>query len=562
MIKSIKLKFGSAPESLPVEFDMAPVTIFVGPNNSGKSKILKEIRRFCSEGRSHPNDLILEHLTFDQNNTPDEIPEEQIHLLKNIIQQPRDHEHTIPGYIYVGDKSKRKHVDERKLFSAFSKPNIDSYTFCCFFLDFHTLLIDGNNRTNLIPDSCMHDPDGHSSIAQSLFYDDVRREELRNIIYKTFHKHFVIDATSIGHLKIRLSENAPNSNLEERGFHHEAVEFHKKATSITDYSDGVKAFTGILAQIIAGDPQVIIIDEPEAFLAPTLSFKLGKEVAFSTTTSNKRLFVSTHSANFVMGCIQSGVPINIVRLTYQNNIPTARTLPENELKRLIRNPLFRSTGVLEGLFYESVIVTEADSDRAFYQEINERLLQLTKDRGIPNCLFLNAQNKQTVHQIIKPLRELGIPAVGLVDIDILKNGGKEWTHFMKCGFIPEARYTGLGQNRADIYKLFKDTGKCMKRDGGIELLSDDNKEAARDFFKQLADYGLFAVESGELESWLKYLEVPKKGHGPSWLIDIFERMGEDPESPEYVKPDTNDVWEFMDQIAAWFKNPKRKGIPT
>jgi hypothetical protein len=37
----------------------------------------------------------------------------------------------------------------------------------------------------------------------------------------------------------------------------------------------------------------------------------------------------------------------------------------------MRNPLLRSTGVLSGLFYEFVIVTEADADRAFYQEIND-----------------------------------------------------------------------------------------------------------------------------------------------------------------------------------------------
>ena len=90
----------------------------------------------------------------------------------------------------------------------------------------------------------------------------------------------------------------------------------------------------------------------------------------------------------------------------------------------MRNTLLRSAKILDGLFYDYVIVTEADADRAFYQEINERLLRFMPDLGIPNCLFVNWQGKQTEKTIIRPLRELGIPTVGIVDIDLIKDGGK------------------------------------------------------------------------------------------------------------------------------------------
>jgi len=70
---------------------------------------------------------------------------------------------------------------------------------------------------------------------------------------------------------------------------------------------------------------------------------------------------------------------------------------------LTRNPLLRSTGALSGLFYEFVIVTESDTDRAFYNEVNERLVSFRNEWSVPNCLFLNAQNKQTVSSIITEL---------------------------------------------------------------------------------------------------------------------------------------------------------------
>ena len=100
----------------------------------------------------------------------------------------------------------------------------------------------------------------------------------------------------------------------------------------------------------------------------------------------------------------------------------------------------------------------------------------------------------------------------------------------------------------------------MKRDGGIEILADADKEAARNLFKQLGEYGLFVVESGELESWLKPLGAT--GHGPSWLIDVFEKMGEDPDNNQFVRPAVGDVWRFVEQVGSWLKTPDRKGIPA
>jgi hypothetical protein len=313
---------------------------------------------------------------------------------------------------------------------------------------------------------------------------------------------------------------------------------------------------------MAGDPRVLIIDEPEAFLHPALAAKLGYELSRTTQATEKSTFVSTHSASFIMGCIQSGIAINIIRLTYYSGIATARVLESDKILHLMRHPLLRSTGVLNGLFYDFVVVTESDADRAFYQEINERLLRFKPEWGVSNCLFLNAQNKQTVRTIIKPLRELGIPTVGIVDIDILKNGGKEWSDFLGSATVPTITIESLATTRAKLDTIIKSKAAQkidIKRCGGIDIFDSSEKQAAQNLLKQLEDYGLFIVPNGELESWLKPLQAT--GHGPSWLIEIFEKMGEDPQTPNYLKPSNNDVWEFIYRIKQWCINPNRKGIP-
>ena len=152
----------------------------------------------------------------------------------------------------------------------------------------------------------------------------------------------------------------------------------------------------------------------------------------------------------------------------------------------MRNPLLRSTGVISGLFYEFVIVTESDSDRAFYQEINERLLRYKREWGIPNCLFINAQNKQTIHTIMRPLRELGIPAVGIVDIEALKDGGVVWTNLLSSASVPSIAQGPLGQIRAALRQAMDNSGKDMKRDGGTAIVQGDEREAAENLLAQWA----------------------------------------------------------------------------
>lgn len=553
MIKTIKLKFGKAPNLPSAEIDTTPVTVFVGPNNSGKSKVLSEIHYLCTNGQLNSMDVILSEIEFDSF-TSDMVQKK----IEKITLRPQSNEPVMPDHIIVGKGGNRNMIQKQILLSALQNTNSQLNVFCRFYLAFNTLILDGRNRINLVNQQPAGDLQQHpDSSFQVLFRDDDKRKKVRRIIHEAFGLHFVVDPTHLGYLRLRLSSRPPSTDLEERGIHAEALQFHSSATLVEQASDGVKAFTGIITEIIAGDPAVLLIDEPEAFLHPSLAFNLGKEIALTSSESEKRIFVSTHSPYFVMGCIQSGAPVNIVRLTYRGGIPTARVLANKDILRLMRNPLLRSTGVISGLFYEFVVVTEADADRAFYQEINERLLRHQPDMGISNCLFINAQNKQTVQTIIKPLRELGMPAVGIVDIDILKDGGKVWTGFLESSFVPELEHQSLANLRHAIKQKFD--GKNMKRDGGVEILSDGDKEAANNLFDKLAEYGIFAVRGGELESWLPNLGAT--GHGPAWLIAVFEKMGEDPESVGYLMPSNDDVWSFLGEIKKWFTNPTRKGIP-
>ena len=556
MIESIQLKFGRGLGAPPQVISGVPITVFVGPNNSGKSMVLSEINNICMTGAPNGGNAIVERLKFLGRGQ-----KQAEELLSKVSLTPVPSDPYSPGDVILGKGGYRQSTRRENAVSLFQNPSQLPQEFARLFMRYSTLLLDGKSRMNL----CQSQQAGDllkppQNNLQFLFQNDSLRGAARTAVYDAFGVHLVVDSTNIGHLRLRFSKRPPADPTEERGWDARATRFQSEAIPIESFSDGVKAFTGMIIEIMAGDPSVILIDEPEAFLHPALAFKLGKEISDAVANTEKRILASTHSPQFLMGCVQSGVPLNIVRLTYRGGVATARILESENLVKLMRDPLLRSADVMSAIFYESVVVAESDADRAFYQEVNERLLRSDPKRGIPNCLFLNAQNKQTIRRIIEPLRQLGIPAAAIVDLDVVKDGGKNWTEFLSSIGVPDELHQSFGQQRGDVNKYFETSGKCMKRGGGIAILDDGEAAAAQDLVKRLAEYGAFVVPGGELESWLVSLEITARKS--DWLIRVFERMGDDPNGASYITPSEGDVWAFMDLVRSWLTAGHRRGIPA
>ena len=314
MITDLLLKFGSAPGVQPVQIPITPITVFVGPNNSGKSKALAEIERFSTEGIASQNDVIVQNIRFQVL-----IPETATAAIANLTVNPRPNETETAGHIFVeSNRGGRMQLQTSELLKVVQNPNAHAGAFARWFLKHFILKLDGPGRMGLVTPQRAGDLQARAvNSLQVIFRDEEKRKEVRRILHEAFASYFVIDPTNVGMLRIRFSPRGPINDMEERNIHAEGVAFHALGTPLELFSDGVKAFTGIVLELIAGDPRVLLIDEPEAFLHPSLASKLGYEIARAAVLTDKRIFVSTHSPQFVMGCIQSGAPINIVRLTYR-----------------------------------------------------------------------------------------------------------------------------------------------------------------------------------------------------------------------------------------------------
>jgi ABC-type cobalamin/Fe3+-siderophores transport system ATPase subunit len=568
MLRSVHLRFGPGENDPPLVFNPGPMTVFVGPNNSGKSLMLREIEDFLETGGTSERRMVdrlvpdlpdaaeasrmVSTRRVDDPNVPLAAGWVRVSRLKSLGEQarkratdlfepPSDQMVNLPAVLQALEEPHELSVAEFSLV-------------CRDFLALFTIRLDGQTRLALTQPRLTGDLHGRAANhLAALFRDDAAREKIREITAEALGRYFVIDPTGMTHLRVRMSDRAPHDAQEEQALDARARTFHARALDIAEMSDGVKAFTGLTAAVLSADYRIMLVDEPEAFLHPPLTRKLGKRLTQLATERGANVMAATHSPEFVMGCIQSGKRVNIVRITWRERVPSARLLSADKLQTLMRDPLLRSTGVLNALFHDGAIVCEADADRVFYQEINERLLA-ARAGGADGSVFLNAQNKQTIRRIVRPLREMGIPAAAVVDLDILK-GREDFRDLLKAAFVPSIFWEPWEETRARIQqKLRNEEFKA----GGIHNLPRDVRPAGETLLSALCDYGIFLVPRGELECWLPELEAG--GHGPEWLTQVFDRMGADPADPDYQYPTEGGVWRFMAAVASWIADPRRKGM--
>jgi len=562
----IRFKVGSVPGGAALEIHPESVVILVGPNNSGKSAALKEIETWCMGHPGNqkiiddldivmPADLVTATTLLKKIETaPD--PPEVAHESEMIIRRPPVTRTGPPGGLKmrINFKELQGHLD-----------NAEDVNHKRFFrekvLSNFVLRLDGRTRFSLTEQK----PAGNINAAPQnhlwyLFEDDVARKTAREYTSQAFGLHVVVDPTAMQHFSVKMSPRAPVDVAEEKMLDERAKKFYRESTDIQETSDGVQAFTGLVTAMLSLPFKILLVDEPEAFLHPPLSRRLGGNLARLARAQNASLIVSTHSAEFVMGCLEAVPETQIVRLTYENGVATARSLTGAQVQEMIKNPLMRSTGTLRALFHKCAIVTESDTDRSFYDEINTRLQRL--GRGIADSLFLNAQNKNTIHRIIGPLRSIGVPAVGVYDLDLIRVGS-DFTNMMTGAKIPDAKIAALRTEKDWLVNALAAVaatpGQLLDplKHGGIEHLAGADLTRAQHFLAELERYGVFLIPIGEVERWLRSMKIA--GKGTEWLIDMFAALG-DEGAAGYIQPAADDVWAFLDRINGWISNPNRLGI--
>lgn len=565
-LNTITLRAGAAPDAPPRLVEVGPVTVVVGPNNGGKSTLLRDLAEFASHAarvfdpnfpnsfRAWPGGSVVGAASVG---LPEGVSE-----VAAFLEAQAAHSPAMRGTMFsvTGGAAQLPPMpdDFSALFERGEAPLVG-----LMLLSRYVLSLGGRQRFALAQ-AQESGPLNDFPTSHWMAIERDRRlyEAVDEMISSAFDRHLALQTFN----RAQLTPALGNSQVPEglwQSTSQEALELQAQSQPLTELSDGVQVFCGLAAAVVTLPYLLLLIDEPEAFLHPTLSRRLGADLARITRMRDARMVAATHSVDFLLGCIDEVPETTVLRVGFGRGVASSHVIDAAEVARLGRDPLLRSTNALRALFAETAVVCEADSDRAFYEEINRRLLSTPGFSGAKDAEFINAQNWQTTAKIAAPLRAAGVPTAVVLDLDTLARDDT-WSSLIEMACLSDADKNRLLGARASAGAAIKAAGS-VDSDGpliakvrGLSGIEDDSaRGTVQGAIDSLATIGIFVVDVGELERWLPQFRCTNK---QTWVTDMFGCLGAASEAT-YVPPANADVWAFVGRIAHWLNDAHRAGMP-
>lgn len=309
--------------------------------------------------------------------------------------------------------------------------------------------------------------------------------------------------------------------------------------TLDSQGDGFRSFVGIASQILTHRFDVLMLDEPEAFLHPGQSRILGRWIAEQAAARNMQVITATHDRDFVIGLLSAGdsSAVSLLRLTRDKSGTHFMQLSPESVSKVWSQPVLRYSNVLQGLFHRKVIVCESDADCRFYGAALERVAVNEGKRSIADdTLFVPASGKNGMPGVLSAVARLGVETWAFPDFDVLQikqdvkriveELGGDWdaaVDDLYMRFIKEPNGSQLWTH--------------VKHSGLNALPPGDSYEAGEKLLDRLTAMRVHVVPRGEMESFAKQIDL----HGSAWVSAALEAgVHESSDVADYVRPALNE----------------------
>jgi predicted ATPase len=116
--------------------------------------------------------------------------------------------------------------------------------------------------------------------------------DIQNLVKRAFGKSIKLDFTVPQRLLLRVGDDFSSIPPDPR----DARQLMQQYEKLDDQGDGIRSFLGITTALLATKRNVLLIDEPEAFLHPPQAFRIGEFIA-KQATSQRQIILATHSVD-------------------------------------------------------------------------------------------------------------------------------------------------------------------------------------------------------------------------------------------------------------------------
>jgi len=530
-----KIKFNNGKE---IELNEDDIVIFVGANNVGKSRSLRDIKEDLIE--SNRDKIVIKEIEYFE----EKLNRESI---KKYFER---------NYTQEQHSNYNLQIDHDTY--SFNEYNFqeNQMNFKIFYKALFTMLSTENRLNITAPIQLNNINDRFSlNIMQNLETDESKIKKLNNFLEKGFKKAIDIDQEMIIGTFSKTYKIGNKNEIDKtiNSTRRDALQELKKLEELHEQGDGIRSAIAILAALIVNEHSLFLIDEPEAFLHPPQARLLGNNIV--ELSENKQCFLATHNIDLIRGILEkNSARVKIVKINRKNNDNEIFLLNNKDIKKIANDRNLKYTNILNGLFYSKVVLCENESDCKFYSAILESI----NENVYQNTLFCAVGGKDQFKVMVSLLKSLKVDYIIIADIDLINDKDK-----LKqlINSIEENKYNEIKdihnsflsefQTKSDslvkkqsiikqeIDKLYTDdeymtdeTAKrikeVIKNINSLKLLKTGGKAilpqgSCISYFNEIVSFlkqnNVYILECGEIERFIPEIDL----HGNAWVEEVFNK---------------------------------------
>ena len=564
-----------------IGLEAAGLLILVGPNNSGKSRLLRDVETLWN-GRAAPESVrVASSMSVAHNGDWAEVDSWlREHYSVKALENGRI------SYSGIGAQTQLSHASLGSMNHWFRMDAFKGFVISRLDTESRLRLSNPPERIDPFNDKPQHF--NHVMQANDLVYERVREE-----VKAAFDLDLVIDFAGGRQVALYVGDEPDLQAGWDRVHPGYARAIRDQMDPLQEAGDGVRSYVVTLASALSESQPVLLVDEPEAFLHPPQARRIGKLLGELATSRNRQIIAATHSSDLVRGALSSGGRVEVLRIDPERSglgqsVNHANLLGYGDLLALWEKPILKSSHAIDGVFHRGAVVCEADSDARFYESI---LLRMEENGllGRPADLhFVQGGGKGELPTLARSYSRLQVPVAVIADFDILRSEadvtrvvealGHDFSAFEHDFRVAssalaeqaplqsesealnavEARISQIrsrgaegsitGADRRAISAALNDAQQWSEaKRYGVRRLRGEQRQAGDRLLDNLASIGLFVVRNGELESWDESLPSEQKD---VWIREALEKVESDPSSFYKSVSFMKSIASFLNSIAS------------
>lgn len=516
-IRIESLAFSGRPEE-PVAVADSDVIVLVGANNAGKSRALRDIEAAASSGAGG---AVVTDMKLHRSGSPDDLRTwiDRASSPMQVNEGQPEHRRLRSGTAFMVDWAMQHWLTDQ--------PLVDLAELFLFRADAETRL----SLANSVPSVDIINGEIILPL-QRLLTDHAAEAELSTTTRRSFGEHVHVNRAGGSVLHLHLGTPHAEPRLDSPEYLAEVQQLPLVAAQ----GDGMRSFIGLMLVLAATPYPLLLVDEPEAFLHPPQATELGRQLG---SAEEKQRLVATHSTDVLLGILDTAMTPTVIRLRRDGARNVPYVLDPEQVQKIWNDPSLRYSNLLNGLFHQGVVISEADGDARLYAAALDAD-QAAQGRPNSDLLFAQCGGKHKLPDAITALRPMGVPVAAIADIDVLRDetllrnivealGGDweplkpDWKIISTAVAAQAGKPVATGEMRQrladilgedDLAALDKSKVKNLReaarlpdgwsqaKEGGLSILPRGDASAAQKrLIPALANIGLFVVPVGTLERW-------------------------------------------------------------